>query len=86
MKEILMMMLPECPYCHQADRLLEELMREEQRYRAVSVRRVDESAEPEFAGTLDYYYVPAFYVEGEKMMEGIPTKEKVRAVLERALH
>ena len=43
MKDVMMMMLPDCPYCHQADRLLAELAAEDARYGAVPIRRVDES-------------------------------------------
>ena len=78
MKDVMMMMLPDCPYCHQADRLLAELAAEDAR------RRVDESVETALADSLDYYYVPTFYVDGVKRMEGVPSKEKVRAVLEAA--
>ena len=85
MKEVLMMLLPDCPYCRQAERMLSQLMEEEPRYRQVDIRRVDESAQPEFAATLDYYYVPTFFVGGEKLMEGVPTLDQVRHVLEAAL-
>ena len=85
MKEVLMMLLPDCPYCRQAEKMLSQLMEQEPRYRQVSIRRVDESAEPEFADTLDYFYVPTFFVGGEKLMEGVPTLYKVRSVLEAAL-
>ena len=85
MKEVLYMLLPDCPYCHQANRILENLYAQDERYRAVPIRRVDESAEVEFANSLDYYYVPCFYVDGVKRMEGVPSEEKVRAVLEEAL-
>lgn len=84
MKEVLMMMLPDCPYCHQADKLLTQLQAEE-RYRDIPIRRVDESVDTALADSLDYYYVPTFYVDGEKLMEGVPTLEKVRAVLDAAL-
>lgn len=85
MKEVLMMLLPDCPYCHQAEEMLSQLMEREPRYRQVDIRRVDESAQPEFAATLDYYYVPTFFVGGKKLMEGVPTLYKVRSVLEAAL-
>lgn len=85
MKEILMMLLPGCPHCRRADRMLEELMEENPAYREISIRRVDESVEVAFADSLDYYFVPTFYVAGEKLMEGIPTKKKIQTVLERAL-
>ena len=63
----------------------EELRRENSAYEAIPIRRVDEYAEPEFADSLDYYYVPTFYVEGKKLMEGVPSREKVKAVLDAAL-
>lgn len=85
MKEVLMMLLPGCPHCRRADKMLEELMGENPAYRAIPIRRVDESVEVSFANSLDYYFVPTFYVGEEKLMEGVPTKEKVRAVLDRAL-
>lgn len=85
MKEVLMMLLPDCPYCRQAEHMLSRLMEEEPRYRQVDIRRVDESAQPEFAATLDYYYVPTFFVGGQKRMEGVPTLDKVRQVLDAAL-
>lgn len=84
MKEVLMMMLPDCPYCHQADKLLSQLQAEE-RYHDIPIRRVDESVDTALADSLDYYYVPTFYVDGKKLMEGMPTLEKVRAVLDAAL-
>ncbi len=85
MREILMMLLPGCPHCRRANKMIEELTAENPAYGAIPIRRVDESAEPVFADSLDYYYVPTFYVAGEKLMEGVPTKEAVRSVLDRAL-
>lgn len=85
MKEILMMLLPGCPHCRRANKMIEKLVEENPAYREIPIRRVDESVEVDFANSLDYYFVPTFYVEGEKLMEGVPTEEKVRAVLDRAL-
>ena len=51
----------------------------------VSYTHLDESVEAAFADSLDYYYVPTFYVDGQKRMEGVPSLEKVRAVLDEAL-
>ena len=65
--------------------MIEKLVEENPAYGNIPIRRVDESVEVEFANSLDYYYVPTFYVAGEKLMEGIPTEEKVREVLDRAL-
>ena len=46
---------------------------------------MDEEENPKLAETLDYYYVPSFFVDGKKLMEGVPTKEKVKAVLDAAM-
>lgn len=85
MKEVLMMILSDCPYCRQADGMVRELQMENEEYAQVKIRRVDEEADTELAASLDYYYVPSFFVEGKKLMEGVPTKEKVKAVLDAAL-
>ena len=51
------------------------------RYGAVPIRRVDESVETALADSLDYYYVPTFYVGGEKVHEGHAEREDVEKVL-----
>ncbi len=45
---------------------------------------VDESVETALADSLDYYYVPTFYVDGVKRMEGVPSRRRC-AVLDAAL-
>lgn len=85
MKDVLMMVLEDCPYCHQAYRIMDELKAEHPEYNEVSVRIADEEKESDLADTLDYYYVPTFFVDGVKVHEGVPTKEKVQAVYEAAL-
>ncbi len=85
MKKILMMILPNCPFCKQADQMIEELLAENPAYRDISIERVDEQKDTELAESLDYYYVPCLFVDGKKLLEGVPTKEKVQAVLDAAL-
>lgn len=85
MKEILMMMMAGCPHCRRARAWMEELCEEHPEFREVPVRMVDETLEPDFAQTLDYYYVPTYFVEGRKLHEGVPTKEAIEAVYRAAL-
>lgn len=85
MKEILMMMLPGCPHCMRANTLIQELQEENEKYRAVIINRVDESVDTALAESLDYYYVPCFFIDGRKIMEGVPSKESIKAVLEAAI-
>lgn len=85
MKDVLMMMMAGCPHCRRANQMIEELMEEHEEYRSISIRRVDENVDKALADSLDYYYVPTFFVDGKKMMEGVPTKEAVEAVLKEAV-
>ena len=85
MKKVLMMMLEGCPYCRQALEMMDQLKEAHPEYRDVEVHMVDEERESAFAHTLDYHYVPTYFVDGKKVHEGVPTLEKVRAVYEEAL-
>ncbi|MDR0397553.1 MAG: thioredoxin family protein [Oscillospiraceae bacterium] len=85
MKDILYFHFESCPYCQQANRWLEGLLAENPRYQTIPITRVDERKEPALADRYDYYYVPTFYVGGVKVHEGEATREKIEAVLERAL-
>ena len=80
-----MMVLEDCPYCKQAERMIAQLQEEDEKYREIVIKRVDEEVDTELADSLDYYYVPCFFVDGEKLSEGVPEKEKVKAVLDAAL-
>ena len=80
-----MMMLSGCPHCKRANAMIDELISENPKYAEIAIKRVDEEEEKEFAASLDYYYVPTFYVDGQKLHEGVPTKEKIQAVLDAEL-
>ena len=69
MKEITLFLLNNCPHCKLALRLQEELLAEHPAWRDIPLRMVDEAAEPAYADTFDYYYVPCYYVDGVKVHE-----------------
>lgn len=75
-----MFYLKRCPYCRQAFGFIDELKQQEA-YRNVEIELIEESEQPDIAGREDYYYVPTFYVEGEKVHEGAVTRDEVEAVL-----
>ncbi|MBC2580469.1 thioredoxin family protein [Clostridium sp. DJ247] len=85
MKPVFMFITDWCPYCKQALSWMEELKRENPKYTDVNVRVVDEEREPAIAKEHDYYYVPTYYVDGVKVHEGVPSKDIVRQVFEKAL-
>lgn len=84
-KPVKMMMLDTCPYCRQAFQMLDELKRNNPEYRKVDIEVIEEEREPEKTKGYDYWYVPTFFVDDRKIMEGVPTMELVEKVLREAL-
>lgn len=85
MKKITMMYLKNCPYCKKAQAWMEELFEEHPAYRNIELERIEESEQPEIADSLDYWYVPSYFVDGIKVHEGVATKEKIQDVFEKAM-
>ena len=85
MKHVKMMYLKSCPYCKQAFAMVDELKQLHKEYQDIEIETIEENDEPEKTKGLDYWYVPTYFVEGEKLREGIPTKAKIEAVLKAAL-
>lgn len=77
--------LKSCPYCRRADEMIARLMQEEPAFREVETEKIEETEHPEIAETYDYWYVPCFFLGKEKLMEGVPTEEKIRTAFARAL-
>ena len=83
--------LPGCPYCKNARKAVDELTADSAAYAGLSLRWIDEQAERSLAESRDYYYVPTFYYNGEKLYECSPRdgyediKENIRAVFDKAL-
>ena len=80
MKEVLLFKLANCPHCKLALRCQEELFQEHPEWRDIPLKVVDEAEEPALADTYDYYYVPTYYVDGEKVHEGHAEKGDVERV------
>ncbi|MDT8717194.1 thioredoxin family protein [Clostridium sp. 19966] len=85
MKDVLMFVQETCPYCRQALSWVKELKDENPAYNEIAITKIDENIEADLANSYDYYYVPTFYVDGEKLHEGAATKEKIKKVFDNAL-
>ncbi|NLJ70878.1 MAG: thioredoxin, partial [Clostridiaceae bacterium] len=72
------------PYCQKALKYLKELQTQE-KYKYLEVEMINERKQPEIAEKYDYYYVPTFYVDEEKIHEGSAEIEDVQRVLNLAL-
>jgi len=85
MKKILMFHFASCPYCRAAMNYLQELTEENPEFATVEIEKIDEKIHPEIADKYDYWYVPTFYVDGQKVHEGACTKKIVENVLRASL-
>lgn len=85
MKHVKMMVLDGCPHCKKAFSFIEELKQEYPEYRDVEMEVIEEQKEEEKTKGYEYWYVPTFFVNDEKLHEGVPSKEKIQAVLEAAI-
>lgn len=84
MKEIKMFMFESCPHCAKARKIMSSLLESNPEYKEIPLVMIDEKLQPEVADKYDYYYVPCFFVGGEKVHEGAVDEEKVKAVFEKA--
>ena len=85
MKKITMFMFASCPHCKLALKCLDELKAAHPEYAAVPFEMIDERKQPDVAEKYDYYYVPTFYVDGEKVHEGHVEMADVEKVFQAAL-
>lgn len=81
---ILFFHLAHCPHCLRARQLMAEVYANHPEYRAIPIREINERKESKLANQYDYYYVPAYFVNGKKVHEGVPSYDKILAVFEAA--
>lgn len=85
--ELEMFYLTNCPYCHNASRAIDDLVKENPAYATVSIHRIEESQEPDLVAKRNYYYVPTFYLGDDKLYEAQPGQsyEEIRENVQRVL-
>ena len=85
MKRIQLFYLKKCPFCKKALRYIEEAKAAHPELQPIEIELIEESEEPEVADKYDYYYVPTFYLDGEKAHEGGIYPDEVTELLRKAL-
>ena len=85
MKDLLYFYLRGCPHCKKADQYIAELVAENPDFAAVNITKVEEWQNASLAREYHYHYVPCLWIGNEKLHEGVPTKEKIRACLAAAV-
>jgi len=63
---------------------MDELFDKYPGYKKLDIEIIDEVENPEIADQYDYYYVPTYYLDGEKFHEGIPNREMVAELFKKA--
>lgn len=84
MQPITMFMQRTCPHSRRAFAWMDEVTADHPEYRALSITMIDEREQTELARQYDYYYVPTFYIGGEKVHEGVASREIIEQVFSRA--
>ncbi len=84
MKKIKMFIMETCPHCANARKFMDKLFEERPEYRELEIEIIDETKHPDIANQYDYYYVPTYYLEGEKFHEGVPSRKMVEELFEAA--
>lgn len=87
MKNLTLFYLEGCPYCRHARKAMDELKAENPVYGSIGVQWINESKEAALAGRYDYYYVPAVFLEKDKLFEASPAMgyEEIKLGMRQAL-
>ncbi len=85
MKRVKLFYLQHCPFCKKAFRYIEEAKARHPELADLEIELIEESEQAEVANRYDYYYVPTFYVDEQKVHEGGIFAEEVEQILLSAL-
>jgi len=85
LKKIKYFYLEKCPYCHEAEAYLKELCSHYDEYKSIMIEKIEEQKNTDEADKHDYQYVPAFFVDDEKVHEGKVSKEICEEILKSVL-
>jgi glutaredoxin len=84
MKPIKLFYLKNCPFCKRALSYIDELKKQDA-YKDIEIEMIEESEQADIADQYDYYYVPTFYADGEKVHEGGIMENEVENIFKKAL-
>lgn len=74
-----------CPACGHAKEWIKELKAEKPELAQAHVDLVDVHKTPDFKAPAPFNYVPTFFMDGKKLLEGAVTKEKIEQMLRSAI-
>ncbi len=74
-----------CPACGHAKEWIKELQAEKPELKHARVEQIDVYKTPDFKAPAPFSYVPTFFMDGRKLLEGAVTKEKIEQILRAAI-
>lgn len=74
-----------CPACRDAKDWIAQLQAEKPELRQARIEMVDVHKTPGFQAPAPFYYVPTFFVDDRKVLEGNVSKDKVEYLMRAAL-
>jgi len=86
MKKVVMFSLDTCPYCDRAIKMVEALKQKNPKYRDVKIEIIDEDNRPEEYQDLTHELVPAYYVDGIEVFNGVPNFKLIEEVLKKSIN
>lgn len=85
MKKMTILVLEKCPWCIQALKRVDELKSTRAEYHNLEITIIDEEKQPELARQYKYWYVPTFFLDDQKIYEGVKELAKVDDVFAKAV-
>ena len=86
MKKVIMFSLDSCPYCKRAIKMVEVLKQKNPEYKDVEIEIIDEDNRPDEYKGLTHELVPAYYVDGREVFNGVPNFDLIKEVLEKSIN
>lgn len=74
-----------CPACRDAKAWIAQLQAEKPELRGAKIEMVDVQKTPGFKAPAPFYYVPTFFVDDRKVLEGSVSKDQVEYLMRSAL-
>lgn len=84
MKKLTVFKLKYCGYCRRALQYIEDCLQEHPEYKSLVIEQIDEREQYQLAKQYDYFYVPTFYIDNEKVHEGAISYDQVKKIIKRA--
>lgn len=85
MKKVVMFYLDTCPHCSRAIKMVEALKKKNPEYKDIEIEMIDEDNRPEVYKGLSHELVPAYYVDGIEVFNGVPNFELIEEVLKKSI-